>query len=125
LKDEGFDVAVGAAGGAACEGSRRTDTVVIDMGSVIESEVVDYDDLVALRLCLVARGYAFVVCPASHLVTAWLQLRRAGLEPKRTVLVHPALSLPAIEAIVVCRPAKRGGLSVMLAAPTVGPSVGW
>ena len=69
---------------------------------------------VALRGSLAARGYAYVVCPASLVVATWITLRRVGLEPKQTVFVHPFLGEPASDAVLICRPAKRGGLSVTL-----------
>lgn len=68
----------------------------------------------AFRTSLAARGHVYVACPAHLVVSTWTVLRSVGLEPKRTVFVHFA-DAPATDAIVVARPAKRGGLVVELA----------
>lgn len=70
----------------------------------------------ALRTSLAARGHVYVACSVRLVVSTWTVLRSVGLEPKRTVLVHPSVDAPATDAIVVARPAKRGGLVVELAA---------
>ncbi len=71
-----------------------------------------------VRVSLGPRGRACVTCPASHVIACWFSLRDAGLEPKQTVLLHPAADAPATVAIVVALPAKRGGLTVHLLCPS-------
>jgi hypothetical protein len=75
----------------------------------------------AFRTSLAARGHVYVACPAYLVVSTWTVLRSVGLEPKRTVFVHPSADAPATDAIVVARPAKRGGLVVELAAAEARP----
>lgn len=67
-----------------------------------------------LRTALGPRGRIVAVCSGTQVVAVWLTLRHAGLEPKRTVIVGHAQQQ---QAVVLARPAKRGGLCVELAQP--------
>jgi len=73
------------------------------------------EDAVAMRKSMAPRGCAFVMCSASAVVSTWLSLRAGGLEPKRTVFAFPDVGSPASHAIIVCKPAKHGGMSVDIA----------
>lgn len=80
---------------------------------------LDTHEARVFRTSLAARGHAYLACPAHLVVSTWTVLRNVGLEPKRTVFVHTSAEAPATDAIVVARPAKRGGLVVELAAPVL------
>lgn len=105
LSDEGYTV-------------RRTLVKGASLVLIRATQPLDPELARCVRGALGSRGRIYVVCPAPHVISSWLSLRRAGLEPKNTVFVHPAAGVPATVAVVVALPAKRGGLTVHLLCPS-------
>lgn len=99
LTEEGYTVR-----GSLVKGASR---VLIRASQGLDPQVAR-----SVRVSLGPKGRVCVACPATHAVSSWLSLRRAGLEPKRTVFVHPTADAPAVIAVVLAHPAKRGGLTV-------------
>ena len=94
-------------------GIEQTRAIVLELRVDADNGIVDARDSVAkLRGRLPRRVTVFVLCPANTVVCAWLALRLAGFEPKRTVFAYEVFDQPATYAIIVCRHAKRGGMSV-------------
>lgn len=71
------------------------------------------DEARRVRAALGTRGRVIVACRASRVIEVWTTLRRVGLESKRTLFVHGSGGT-AVDAIILARVAKRGGLSVQI-----------
>lgn len=99
LTDEGYRV-------------RRTLVKGTSLVLIRASQCLDPEVVRRVRVSLGPKGRVYVACPATHAVSSWLFLRHAGLEPKKTVFIYPALDAPAMTAVVVAHPAKRGGLTI-------------